>query len=283
MNINYLIPDIYSFLGGEHGITDVLASDMGIDVSNAIKQSINPHERRGLRLSGLGSKCPRALWYSIHHPELAEPVPPYARIKFLYGHIIEHMVINLCKAAGHTVTGEQDELTVDGITGHRDCVIDGAVVDVKSTSSLGFKKFKDKTLAEDDGFGYLDQLDGYILGSQFDPLVTVKDRGYLLAVDKTLGHMCLYEHRLRETSIRERIKTHKEIVGRQHPPECACETETDPAGNVRLGVRASYSAFKHHCFPGLRTFLYAKGPVFFSKVMKTPAYKGMPLKELTIH
>src|SRR6266849_6159935 len=40
----------------------------------------------------------------------------------------------MAKAAGHEVLGEQDELTLDGVVGHRDCVIDGCIVDVKTTS-----------------------------------------------------------------------------------------------------------------------------------------------------
>jgi len=59
------------------------------------------------------------------------------------------------------------------------------VVDVKSTSSIGFKKFRDGLLNILTVFGYLEQLDGYLVVSLSDPLVTVKDKGYLLAIDKT--------------------------------------------------------------------------------------------------
>ena len=277
--IQTLVPDIYELVGGNHGITDLRASNMGSDVADAIQQSLGPHNHRGLRLSGLGPKCPKALWHSVHTPELAEPLPAYARIKYTYGHIIEHLVIGLAKAAGHEVTGEQDELVVDGITGHRDCVIDGAVVDVKSSSSRGFQKFKDKTIAQNDDFGYLDQLDGYLLGSQSDPLVTIKDRAYLLAVDKTLGHMCLYEHRLREASIRKRIEICKRLVGLPTPPPCECGTRPEgKSGNICLDTKASYSPYKNVCFPHLRTFLYASGPVYLSYVVRTP-----DVTELTRH
>ncbi len=271
-SINTLIPDIYNLIGGKDDwITDLYASDLAGDIASALTTSLGRQERRGLRLSGLGPKCPRALWYSIHHPELAEPLPPYARIKYTYGHIIEHFVISLAKAAGHEVTGEQDELTVDGITGHRDCVIDGCIVDVKSSSTFGFQKFKDKTIGQDDPFGYLDQLDGYLLGSVDDPLVRVKDKAYLLAVDKTLGHMVLYEHRLREQSIRERIKLYKQIVSQSEAPRCQCRTVPDgKSGNLKLDTKASYNSFKFCCHPQLRTFLYASGPTYLTKVIRRP-------------
>jgi len=241
-------------------------------IDTLIKDIYNEEQKTGsLRLSQMGPRCPRALWYSIHSPGEAEPLPPYATIKYSYGHIIEALAIALAKAAGHSVTGEQDELTVDGIVGHRDCVIDGCIVDVKSTTSRGFIRFKDKSFAKDDSFGYLDQLDGYILGSSGDPLVTNKSTGYILAVDKQLGHMCLYEHSLREDSIRERIATYKGIVTLDEPPRCTCETVPQgKSGNVALGIRASYSPFKYSCWPRLRTFIYADGPVYLTQVVRKP-------------
>lgn len=270
-NIHTLIPDIHTLIGGTDGISSLVASDIGVNIANAIQRSLGKQERRGLRLSGLGPQCPRALWYSVHSPELAEPLPPSARVKYTYGHIIEHLVIGLSKAAGHEVTGEQDEISVDGILGHRDCVIDGCIVDVKSAASRSFLKFKDKTIATDDTFGYLDQLDGYLVGSLDDPLVRVKDKAYLLVIDKQLGHMVLYPHDLREQSIRQRIRYYKQIVESVNPPACECGTVADgKSGNLRLDVRASYSSFKYCCNPKLRTFLYAGGPVFLTKVVRKP-------------
>jgi hypothetical protein len=270
-SINSLVTDIYELIGGNNGLSSSITSDLATNIAGAVQTSLGPQERRHLRLSGLGPKCPKALWHSIHTPELAEPLPPYARVKYTYGHIIEHLIIGLAKASGHEVTGEQDELSVDGVVGHRDCVIDGAIVDVKSSSSRGFQKFKDKSIAEADDFGYLDQLDGYILGSANDDLVRVKDRGYLLAIDKTLGHMVLYEHILRETAIRNRIRDYKDIVKLPSPPGCTCGTVPDgKSGNIRLNTTASYSVYKHLCFPKLRTFLYASGPVYLTKVVRTP-------------
>ena len=270
-SIYTLVEDIYHHVGGEHGLSSLLASDIGTNIANAVQQSLGRQERRSLRLSGLGPSCPKALWHRINTPELAEPLPPYAKIKYTYGHIIEHLVIGLARAAGHEVTGEQDELTVDGVTGHRDCVIDGCIVDVKSTSSRGFAKFKDKTIGEADDFGYLDQLDAYLVGSADDPLVRVKDRAYLLAIDKTLGHMCLFEHRLRESSIRKRITDYKRIVALDNPPSCNCGVVPEgKSGNLKLDVKASYSPYKHICFPQLRTFLYANGPMYLAKVEQLP-------------
>lgn len=271
-SIYTLIDDIYDHVGGSHGLSDAISSNMAASISSAVQRSLGPAEvRNTLHLSGLGDKCPCALWHSIHRPDLAEPLPPATRIKFAYGHVIEHMVIGLAKACGHTVEGEQDAIVCDGIVGHRDCIIDGAVVDVKSAATRSFLKFRDRIIAEDDPFGYLAQLDGYVLGSVDDPLVSMKDRGFLLAVDKQLGHLALYDHRLRESYIRDRIKSYKECVALDVPPRCTCQTVADgESGNIKLDVPASYNSFKYICFPNLRTFLYEGGPRFLTVVKRLP-------------
>lgn len=259
-SIYNLIPDVLAFVSSQE--------------EHEVPHTMKFGKRRdppSLRLSKMGEMCPRHLWYSIHHPELAEALPAEAIIKFSYGHTIEALAVSLAKAAGHEVTGEQDELVVDGIKGHRDCVIDGYVVDVKSCSSRMFEKFKTKTICHDDPFGYLAQLDGYMVGSSGDDCVRHKDTAFIWAIDKTLGRMVLYEHRLREDFIRRRIASFKTIVALQEPPSCTCGVIPDgKSGNQRLAVAASYSPFKHACFPKLRTFLYAAGPVHLSKVVRKP-------------
>lgn len=272
-NINTLIADVqYALTQNGRTLADNLSEGIVGEVKPRIHAAFTERDARpALRLSQMGSKCPRSLWASIHSPDVQEPLPPNARLKYTYGHLIEALLIALAKACGHEVTGEGDELYVDGIRGHRDCVIDGCIVDVKSTSSMGFQKFKSGSIAENDPFGYLDQLDGYLVGSANDDLVRVKDRAYLWACDKTLGHICLYEHRIRHDHIRRRIQNYKDIVSLETPPPCTCETVPDgKSGNIRLGVTASYNPYKHFCFPRLRTFLYASGPVYLTTVKRMP-------------
>lgn len=281
--ISTLIPDIYQLVERKDGwFSDDLARSLSEDIAGKLRSHLNKSENRPtLRLSQMGPRCPRALWYSIHHPEYAEALPPWAEIKYSFGHILEALAVTLAKASGHEVTGEQDAVTVDGVVGHRDCVIDGCIVDVKSASSINFQKFKTGAIAQEDSFGYLDQLDGYLVGSLEDPLVRVKDRAYLLAIDKTLGHMCLYEHYIREESIRGRIKEYKEIIGRDLPPPCTCGTVEDgESGNRKLDKKAGYNVFKYQCFPSLRTFLYAGGPRYLTKVVKRPMNKNGPIPEV---
>lgn len=274
MQISTLIKDIYDIIGRKDGwFSDELASEFGVDISKRLQQQLGISKGPPrLRLSQMGPRCPHALWHAIRKPEQAEALPPWAEIKYTYGHILEALVIALTKAAGHSVEGEQDAVELDGVVGHRDCIIDGCLVDVKSASSRAFSKFRDKSIKESDTFGYLEQLDGYLVGSHSDPLLKVKDKGYLLAIDKTLGHMVLYEHRLREDAIRQRVKYYKQIVGQDTPPACECRTVPEgKSGNYKLDVRAGYDDQKYSCFPHLRTFLYAAGPMYLTKVVRRPS------------
>lgn len=277
-SIHTLVPDIYDLIrkkdtGWFH---EQLARDFSADLAKRLRGQLGQGPQKAtLRLSGMGAKCPRALWYSIHHPERAEALPPWAEIKYSFGHILEALVITLAKAAGHEVTGEQDEIILDGIVGHRDCVIDGCTVDVKSSSSLSFNKFRSRDFSATDSFGYLDQLDGYVVGSSGDPLVRVTDKGYILAIDKQLGHMALYEHTVRPDSIRNRIALYKTIANSKSPPGCTCRTGTFGAsGNEHLMFPATYNAYKFCCFPHLRVFRYGEGhkayPEYLTKVVKLP-------------
>lgn len=272
-SIYSLVPDIQKLVTRKDGWFDEdLSRRLGLDIGTRLRMSFGERSQKPtLRLSGMGPRCPRALWYSIHHPELAEPLPPWAEVKFAFGHILEALAVELARAAGHDVKGEQDELVLDGIKGHRDAVIDGCIVDFKSCSQRAFDKLKTRAIKQDDSFGYLDQLDGYLVASADDPLVTVKDKAYLFGIDKTLGHMVLYEHEIRTLHIRRRVASYKKIVDLDVPPRCTCGTIPDGAsGNIKLDVRASYDPFKYCCFPTLRTFLYAKGPVYLSTVVRVP-------------
>ncbi len=293
-SINTLIPDIYQLLKEKEDgwFTTELTRQLSDDLAGRLALQLG-QKRKGqrptLRMSGLGPKCPRALWNSIHHPELGEPLPPWAEIKFAYGAIAEGLVVALTKAAGHSVEGEQDELRLDGIVGHRDAVIDGCVCDVKSASSLSFQKFKSTNFEMVDSFGYLEQLDSYVVGSYDDPIVRTKDRGYLIAVDKVLGHMHAYEHIVRPDHIRARIGYYKAIVGSPNPPPCECRTEEiGSSGNRKLDFRASYNPYKWECFPQLRAFKYAGGIMYLTKVVKPPRNLHGPIPEInrdgkTIH
>lgn len=275
-HIQTLISDIYSFVGNKSisqgGMTNEIVEQLAYEVGGRVWLQYGKVEQKPtLRLSQMGSKCPKALWHSIHTPGEAQPLPPWTQIKFTYGHVVEALAIALAKASGHEVTGEQDAVELDGVIGHRDCIIDGCVVDVKSAGSRSFLKYKDGSLAQNDSFGYLEQLDGYTTASLDDPLVRTRDRAYILAVNQELGHLALHEHIVRPDHIRERIAECKRVVEAIQPPSCTCKViKHGESGNLALDMRASYSPWKFCCFPHLRTFIYSNGPKYLTKTVRKP-------------
>lgn len=278
MNINTLVKDCYDVLQTEGWLTAARLGDFSVNLSAALNQT---QRLPGLRLSQMGEKCPCQLWHSVHTPELAEPFKPWTRNVFNYGHILEAYAVELIKAAGHEVTGEQDECILDGVPGRRDCIVDGCITDIKSVNSYGYQTLKSGDVSEDPFLrDYLDQLDGYTVASAEDPLVRVKDKAYIFGINKQLGHLVLYEHRIRKESIMARIQLCREIVGLQSPPRCTCGTITEANGNIKLDLKASYNTYKFACFPNLRCFIYSGGPIYFVKVVKRPTYKGVPLTEV---
>jgi hypothetical protein len=271
-SIDTLIIDVEHLVKTRGWFSDEIKTEFGDEVARRLQERFNRTDhKRALRLSALGPKCPKQLWLSVNKPELAEPLPARAEIMFTYGDLIEAMAITLAKAAGHTVEGEQDEVFVDGVSGHRDCIIDGCLVDVKSAGKYLMERFKDGSIKDNDDFGYLAQLDGYLVGSLNDPILKVKDRAYDWAIDKQLGKMFLYEHKLREDFIRRRIADYRRIVSLPTAPACACGVVADgKSGNLRLDTKASYSSYRYECHPHLRTFLYSTGPVYLTKVVRKP-------------
>ncbi len=281
-SINTLVDDIYGlFKSGKkfsEENTKAFAARLATHISNRITDAASPPS---LRMSNLGNNCDRKLWYSIKKPELAEPLPPEANMKFLFGDIIEELILFLAQEAGHDVTNQQQEVTLHGVKGHIDGVIDGVLVDVKSASSYSYRKFKEGLRRGADAFGYLVQLGGYrealrntdgVQGASTTPSNSDDQRAAFIAVDKTLGHICVDVHGEDLNQDYERlIKSKRDVLERDSAPPRGFSDESDgKSGNRKLGVECSYCPFKKECWPGLRTFIYHSGPSYLTRVTKEP-------------
>ena len=221
-----------------------------------------------LRFSSLG-KPDRQLWYDAHpEEETTEKLVPKTYMKFLYGDVIEALLLFLAKEAGHSVEQEQAEVEVLGIKGHIDAIIDGTVVDVKSASPYGYKKFAEGTVTQDDPFGYVQQLAGYA------SVLTPGKPAAWLANDKVHGDICvtpLSRIVIDHHPPAERITHLKGVIESDQVPErCHEPTPDGKSGNMRLPTPCSYCRHKFRCHPGLRVFLYSTGPRFLTTVAKVP-------------
>jgi hypothetical protein len=275
--LDTLVEDIYNKIG-------VLADNKHIDLDEdtieqfgeSMKQILydwshpTPRGKPALRMSNIGRK-ERQLWYDMKSEGTPERMPPSLFIKFLYGHLLEEIVLFLVKLSGHEVTSEQKEITVSGIKGHMDCVIDGEVVDVKTASGFAFKKFKDGTLAEQDAFGYMAQLAGYEEAEG-------TNNGGFLALNKESGELAMFRpDDFDKPNIKKKISSVKKAVKLKTPPErCYNPIPDGKSGNMQLPKGCVYCRHKFECHKdanegkGLRVFKYSNGNRYLTQVPKVP-------------
>ena len=275
--LNTLVDDIYKKLsvlgkGKSLNLSEETIDQFGESMKEVLRHWSTPHPRatETLRMSNIG-RPNRQLWFDMKTEQQAQEIPPATFIKFLYGHMLEEVVLLLVKLAGHTVSDEQKNVKIKGIEGHMDCVIDGEVIDVKTASGYAFKKFKDGTLAEDDTFGYMSQLAGYEAGHG-------TSNGGFLAMNKENGELALYiPEELDKPNIETKIDTVKKSLKKQTPPElCYLPIPDGTSGNMKLPRGCFFCRHKVECHKdsnngkGLRVFKYAKGLTYLTQVVKEP-------------
>lgn len=272
--IDTLVPDLQELLkNGIEGLDPEITKAFGERVAETTAARLKREPRDGrLRMSNIGRPCVRQLWYDYHDPSGGEKLSGDTYLKFLYGDLIEELVLFLAEVTGHSVTGTQSELVLSGIRGHRDAVIDGVLVDVKSASTFSFNKFREGLRSDGDSFGYLTQLQSYLHASQTDPLVTDKSRGAFLVIDKTLGHICLDFHDYVEYDWEGFYERRKAIVSNAEnvPARAFSPVPDGKSGNEKLPTACSYCSRKWDCWPSLRGFAYSTGPVYLTTVMREP-------------
>lgn len=240
-------------------------TQLGVSVATKLERQLNREERKReplvVRASELGTVdvCVQKFWFRYHHPEVGEPISGQQVFKFYYGDVIEDSVLALAKAAGHKVECEQAEVVLmeSGLTiiGKCDAVIDGVLVDVKSTTPYGFKDFV--AGKGGDKFGYRAQLNVYAKG------LGIKRKGFVV-VDKQLGKMAYCpEDKPYDVS---RTTTNAFLLANTAIPypKWRLPLVRETNGNHSLGLECSYCEYKKECWKaeGVRTFAYSNGPKY---------------------
>jgi len=276
-NLTTLVDDMYSSVSklntGEEQIPQELLDSLMEGIKNAVVSWATPRNRSGftLRMSNIG-KPSRQLYYANKYADSSSTVDASTSIKFLYGHLLEEVLIFLVKLSGHTVTDQQKEVVVSGVKGHMDCKIDGEVIDIKTASGFAFKKFKNGKLREDDPFGYLSQLAGYEEAEG-------TENGGFLVINKESGELVLLQpEELDKPNVESLIgKLMKLVFNLGNPPEkCYAPVPSGIKGNMKLPRGCFYCSFKIECHKdvndgeGLRMFKYAKGIEYLTKVKTVP-------------
>lgn len=273
-----VVPDIYSLLEDLSRGTPLPLDEQEIDkVIANMKESLmswaNPSKRNRdftIRMSNIG-KPDRQLWFEKRDTDTASSIDAPTQIKFLYGHLLEEIALMLVRMAGHEVTDEQKEVSVNGIMGHMDSKINGEVVDVKTASKFAFNKFREGRLAQDDPFGYLGQLAGYEKAEG-------TSKGGFLVINKESGELCLYvPEDLDKPNIESKIGGLIPALEIDTPPEiCYPPIPDGKKGNMKLPKGCAWCKYKYECHKdandgqGLRAFKYSKGLTYFTKVVVEP-------------
>lgn len=281
--VDTLIGDIYRLLETKkipEGVDiDEQCAIFGREMADVLREQLTTqYDGRGrLRLSGIG-KPDRKLHHGYNGVQ-GEPITGSTYVKFLYGHLVESMLLALTRCSGHSVTEQQKEVSVGGVKGHIDGYIDGVLMDVKSCSSYGFKKFQRGTLHEDDPFGYIPQLRSYAHAEQqstYGWLAMDKQNGTLawLQYDETADNTTYAE--AVDWDVEQRVKDVKLLVHGSLPEPCYDPVPDGKSGNMKLPSGCAFCEFKYKCYPGLRVFGYASGARYLTKVVREPNTLEIP-------
>lgn len=262
--------DIYHLFDPDvhHEASEENLNDFTEGLKQVLRDRLAKQEKRegSLRFSALG-KPDRQQWLENRGVE-SEVMEGKTLFKFLYGHVIEALILFLAKESGHTVTDEQREVEVLGVKGHIDAIIDGVVTDVKSASPHGYKKFKEGNVINDDPFGYIPQISGY------SNVLTPTQGPAFIAFDKVDGSICVSPVPVsvaKDYKPEIRIAHLKEVLASDRtPPVCYPPVADGKSGNEKLDTGCSYCKFKKTCWPEARKFIYSTGPRWLTKVVRTP-------------
>lgn len=267
-------------------VSDEHLNEFTSTIGSVIKSRLTkrPDEPPSLRMSKIGTKD-RKLWYEHNFPIPRSATPDPNALKFVYGDMIEALVVFLAKVTGHKVEDEQKEVIVNGVVGHKDFRLDGVTTDCKSASPFSFRKFKDGTLFGNDPFGYVAQLSGYLDAEN-------ESNGAFLAVDKVSGEIAICPLTpIDKIDSHSRIDRQREVIAMSSPPEEKCYP-SEPygkSGNMTLNANCGYCQYKYRCWAeanqgqGLRAFKYANGPVYFTEVNNLPRVEEVDLSGEKTH
>ena len=271
--IDTLVEDIYSLFTSNEptkipaNVLQDFAKDVTDAVVNALTEERKP--RNNLRLSMIGQPA-RKVWYSVRSTE-QEELAGSDYIKFLYGDILEALLVFLSKVSGHKVSDQQKQVVLNDVVGHQDAVVDNVLVDFKSASSFSFKKFTEGMVFKDDPFGYVAQLSAYAQANN------AREAGWVV-IDKTTGQIAYCPvHQMEMINASQKIDYLRNAIKDSEPPSrCYDDVPDGKSGNMQLAVGCNYCPYKFDCWSdanngkGLRAFQYANNVKYLTNVDREP-------------
>lgn len=280
--IRSVVPDIYRMLEtrqipmSPEWVKEIL-SKMDGDITEALNKQIfskTQQKSSTLRMSNLGTPCETRLWKDINTP-IDSPLRGSDVMKFLYGDILEALLVMLAGVSGHTIRDQQMEVSVMGVKGHIDGILHGMLIDIKSASDFSYRKFaKGGGLLDDDGFGYLSQLSSYLYALQDYEELKVKDKAGFLVINKVTGEICLdvYDMKTLLENKRDEVMGRISLANQKDEPTFRMPDRpvSGTSPNRQVHFSCGFCPYKKSCFPDLRSFRYSNRTVHLTHVGKVP-------------
>lgn len=292
--IETLVQDIYELLDKpnlDFTFSHEREVELGSTLISHIRDEVRDPDRttrpaNELYVTQFTPNCDRRVWYNVFGGGAADgavPAIPKERIagknrfKFVYGDLIEELVLYLAELAGHRVEhrnlrlSQNVEKTVFTISGRIDAVIDGVLVDVKSMDPYSFDRLEKGTY--DDKWGYFNQLGMYehMLHKEGIKVTDVA----ILAVNKTNGRIFVYL----VDKMQWMGSWGRAVSALQRPEDYYSNPDrqlTTLNGNTVLSTGCSYCPYKFDCYErdgldGIEVYAYSDGPKFLQKpIAKAP-------------
>ena len=273
--IDTLIPDVYAVLTGEKSPSDIVDNvtsnaEFAKRVLTHIHADLVPDSRTDrdpmeFYVTQFSNPCWRKAWLDKHKPDAVREraFSGHTKFKFLYGDLIEESFLYLAQAAGHEVTDTQRRYSIPmgkggyKLAGRIDAIIDGWLVDVKSSDPYTFERIVKG--GYEDKFGYENQLRAY--RAMMDK-GTVKGIANIF-INKVNGKMHVLKWSDKEFSDERTYNAIHDFAGTmsgKHAPPIVLSEAVDADGS--LTTMCSYCPFKFDCFPFLKVYAYSTGPTF---------------------
>jgi hypothetical protein len=245
------------------------------DFRNALVKQLSrdPDEAFRLRMSNIG-RAPCQLQMEKSGAERSRK-PANHILRMMIGDAVEVYLTAMLKLANANITGGKDivefGIADTVIKGESDIDIDGAVWDIKSSSSWAFKnkwKVGYDALRKSDDFGYIGQLFGYSEGQK-------KPMGGWIVADKSSGEVVFVEATPSDEEKKEIRKSLESTIRKveSNAPFERCFSEEPeyfyrkPTGSKRLPMACSFCDYRAQCWPDAtyqpQTGSQAKEPKYY--------------------
>ena len=239
-------------------ISDELIEEFGNACKDAFKKQFTEKRQKEFkyRMSNIGK--PLCQLQMEKNGAEAEPMPYNAKMRNLFGDLIEASAITIMKASGIEVKDIQKKVKHkfknSEINGTMDVKINNKIWDIKSASPYSFtNKFGESggfdALKQDDAFGYIAQ--GYMYGE-----ADKTEFGGWIVINKSTGEWCTTEVPPEDSSKKETIKKVESNIDKLESDssfkKCFSDVEEffykKPTGNRVLGISCSFCPYKRPCW-----------------------------------